>query len=78
MHHKQEPNINPYNPKQEDFEHYKSDLVHNPILNPVNYYSYNKYLEKEIKENNKKYNNNIYNYRGLSSFQQVGNQLINN
>jgi len=79
FHHKQEPNINPYNPKQEDFEHYKSDLVHNPILNPVNYYSYNKYLEKEIKENNKKYNNNnIYNYRGLSSFQQVGNQLINN
>ena len=56
LNHKQEPNVNPYNPKQEDFEHYKSDLAHNPILNPVNYYTYNKYLEKEIKENNKKYN----------------------
>ena len=78
LNHKQEPNVNPYNPKQEDFEHYKSDLAHNPILNPINYYSYNKYLEKEIKENNKKYNNNNYNYRGLSSFQQIGNQSINN
>ena len=78
LHHKKEPNVNPYNPKQEDFEHYKSDLAHNPILNPVNYYSYNKYLEKEIKENNKKYIINNYNYRGLSPFQQVGNQSINN
>ena len=78
LNHKQEPNVNPYNPKQEDFEHYKSDLAHNPILNPINYYSYNKYLEKEIKENNMKFNYNINNYRGLSSFQQVGNQLINN
>lgn len=87
-HHKQEPNINPYNPKREDFEHYKSDLAHNPILNPVNYYSYNKYLEKEIKENNNRYydnknNINIYdinrnNNRGLSPFQQAGNQLLIN
>ena len=72
--HKQEPNINPYNPKKEDFEHYKSDLIHNPILNPVNYYSYNKYLEKEIKEGNSRYGiNNIGNYnmnnkRKLSPF----------
>jgi len=81
FHHKQEPNVNPYNPKHEDFEHYKSDLAHNTILNPVNYYSYNKYLEKEIKENNQKCNNNYINnyiYKGLSSFQKVGNQLINN
>ena len=87
-HHKQEPNINPYNPKREDFEHYKSDLAHNPILNPVNYYSYNKYLEKEIKDiNNRYYDNNnnvnIYdnnrnNNRGLSPFQQAGNQLLIN
>jgi len=88
-HHKQEPNINPYNPKKEDFEHYKSDLAHNPILNPVNYYSYNKYLEKEIKESNNRYydnnNNNINIYdinrnnnRGLSPFQQAGNQLLIN
>ena len=82
FHHKQEPNVNPYNPKKEDFEHYKSDLAHNPILNPVNYYSYNKYLEKEIRQNNN--NNNIYNNiniyndnnRNLSPFQHAGNQLF--
>ena len=83
FHHKQEPNVNPYNPKKEDFEHYKSDLAHNPILNPINYYSYNKYLEKEIKQNNNKNNiyNNINNYnvnkRNLSPFQQAANQIFN-
>jgi hypothetical protein len=60
LHKKEEPNINPYNPKNEDFEHYKSDLAHNPILNPINYYSYNKYLEKEIKNNgNNRYDNSM-------------------
>ena len=39
---KKEVNINPYNPIDADFEHYKSDLAHNPILNPVNNYSFNK------------------------------------
>ena len=87
LHDKQEPNINPYNPKYEDFEHYKSNLVHNPILNPVNYYSYNKYLKKEIIENNNKryqndINNNINNYnlnnkRKFSPFHNAGNQIFN-
>ena len=66
---KQEVNINPYNPIDADFEHYKSDLAHNPILNPVNNYSFNKYLEKEIKGIKK---DNI-----SSTFQKAGNLLIN-
>ena len=66
---KQEVNINPYNPIDADFEHYKSDLAHNPILNPVNNYSFNKYLEKEIKGINK---NSV-----SSTFQRTGNLLIN-
>ena len=66
---KQEVNINPYNPIDADFEHYKSDLAHNPILNPVNNYSLNKYLEKEIKGINK---NSV-----SSTFQRTGNLLIN-
>jgi len=80
---KQEVNINPYNPLDADFEHYKSDLPHNPILNPVNNYSFNKYLEKEIKdikmyENNPDSNyNNINKKNTPSTFQQVGNYLIN-
>jgi len=83
LHDKQEPNINPYNPKKEDFEHYKSNLAHNPILNPVNFYSYNKYLEKEIKDNNKRYQNksmdnyNINNIRNYSPFQKAANQVFN-
>ena len=85
LHDKQEPNINPYNPKNEDFEHYKSDLVHNPILNPVNYYSYNKYLQKEINGNNKRYQNNnninnnynIINNRNYSPLHNAGNQIFN-
>ena len=62
----QEVNINPYNPINADFEHYKSDLVHNPILNPVNNYSFNKYLEKEIK-----------NIKKGNTLQQAGNSLFN-
>ena len=57
------------NPIDADFEHYKSDLAHNPILNPVNNYSFNKYLEKEIKGIHK---NSI-----SSTFKNVGNLLIN-
>ena len=63
---KQEVNINPYNPINADFEHYKSDLAHNPILNPVNNYSFNKYLEKEIK-----------NIKKGNTLQQAGNSLFN-
>ena len=63
---KKEVNVNPFNPIDADFQHYKSDLAHNPILNPVNNYSFNKYLEKEMK-NNKKTN----------TFQQAGNLLVN-
>ena len=62
---KQEVNINPYNPINADFEHYKSDLKHNPILNPVNNYSFNKYLEKEVKGINK-----------ANTFQKAGNLLF--
>ena len=80
---KQEVNINPYNPLDADFEHYKSDLPHNPILNPVNNYSFNKYLEKEIKDIKMHGNNPDSNYNNInkkntpSTFQQVGNYLIN-
>ena len=66
---RQEIDINPYNPIDADFEHYKSDLAHNPILNPINNYSFNKYLQKEIKGINK---NSI-----SSTFRQAGNLLIN-
>lgn len=76
LHDKKEPDINPYNPKKEDFEHYKSDLPHNPILNPINYYSYNKYLEKEIKENNNNYQNIINNKRNYTPFQKAANQIF--
>ena len=62
---KQEVNINPFNPINDDFEHYKSDLKHNPILNPVNNYSFNKYLEKEVKGINK-----------ANTFQKAGNLLF--
>ena len=85
---KKEPNINPYNPKHGDFEHYKSNLPHNPILNPVNYYSYNKYLEKEIREiknnnsednvyqNNNCINTNTNNKCNYSPFQKAGSQVL--
>ena len=70
---KREPDINPYNPINEKvFERGKSDLLHNPILNPINNYSYNKYLEKEVNLSNRY--NNKYNY---SALQQAGNQLLN-
>jgi hypothetical protein len=79
---KKEIIINPYNPINDNFEHYKSDLSHNPILNPVNYYSFNKLLEKEI-DGNKKYGNimtNNYNINkryNQSIFSHAGNYLIN-
>ena len=91
IHDKKELEVNPYNPKNEVyFEHSKSDLAHNPILNPVNYYSYNKYLEREIKGKSyiNNYNkitdsvdlNNILidydNTRYNSSLQQAGNKFI--
>ena len=52
---KKEPNVNPYNPKYNVFRSNKSDLVHNPIINPINHYGYNKYLRKDLnmKENEK-------------------------
>jgi hypothetical protein len=53
--HKKEPNVNPYNPKYNIFRANKSDLIHNPILNPINHYGYNKYLRKDLnnKDNDK-------------------------
>ena len=53
--HKKEPNVNPYNPKNNILLGNKSNLMHNPILNPVNHYGYNKYLRKELnnRENEK-------------------------
>ena len=77
---KKELNINPYNPINADFEHYKSDLAHNPILNPINNYSSNKYLEKELYPFKKYRNNNNFNTNKryiISTFQQTGNTLIN-
>lgn len=52
---KKEPNVNPYNPKYNSLWSNKSDLIHNPIVNPINHYGYNKYLKKEldIRENEK-------------------------
>ena len=81
-HKKKELNINPYNPINADFEHYKSDLAHNPILNPINNYSSNKYLEKELYPFKNFRNNNNYNFNTnkryiASTFQQIGNTLIN-
>ena len=81
---KKEPDINPYNPiNEQPFEKGKSDLMHNPILNPINNYSYNKYLEKEVnfgKRPMNSYNNNSYNNRNnynYSTLQNAGNQLLN-
>lgn len=65
-HQKKEPNINPYNPITINFEKSKSDLEHNPILNPVNNYGYNKYLQKEIDNNKSRFNSNIVNNRSMS------------
>ena len=79
-HKKKELNINPYNPINADFDYYKSDLAHNPILNPINNYSSNKYLEKELYPFNKFRNNNNFNTNKryiISTFQQTGNTLIN-
>ena len=60
---KKEPNVNPYNPKNNVFLGYKSDLIHNPILNPVNHYGYNKYLRKELdKRENEKLRKFLKNY----------------
>ena len=52
---KKEPNVNPYNPKNNILWPNQSDLEHNPIVNPINHYGYNKYLRKDlnIRENEK-------------------------
>ena len=74
---KREPDISPYNPiNNQAFENGKTDLLHNPILNPINNYSYNRYLEKEV-YNRYKQNNNGMNHN-YSSLQLAGNQLLNN
>lgn len=74
---KREPDINPFNPIiNQAFENGKTDLLHNPILNPINNYSYNKYLEKEV---NGRYKQNINGMNhNLSTLQLAGNQLLNN
>ena len=53
--HQKEPNVNPYNPKNNIICANKSNLEHNPILNPINHYGYNKYFEKDfnMRENEK-------------------------
>ena len=43
---KKEPNVNPYNPKNNIYWLNKTNLSHNPIVNPINHYGYNKYLRK--------------------------------
>ena len=74
---KREPDVNPYNPINDKvFENGKTDLLHNPILNPINNYAYNKYLEKEVNGRYKK-NSNGMNHN-FSTLQQAGNQLLNN
>lgn len=86
---KKEPDINPYNPiNEQPFENGKTDLLHNPILNPINNYSYNKYLEKEVNLGNryrKSFSNENYNINNnkklnynFSTLQNAGNQLLNN
>jgi hypothetical protein len=74
---KREPDINPYNPIiNQVFENGKTDLLHNPILNPTNNYSYNKYLEKEV---NNRYKQNINGMsHNFSTLQLAGSQLLNN
>ena len=83
---KREPDINPYNPiNEKPFEKGKSDLLHNPILNPINNYSYNKYLEKEVNLGKKFRNpnsNDINNFNkrnnyNFSPLKNAGNQLLN-
>jgi len=74
---KREPDVNPYNPINDKvFENGKTDLLHNPILNPINNYSYNKYLDKEVNGRYKQ-NSNSMNHN-FSTLQQAGNQLLNN
>lgn len=53
--HQKEPNVNPYNPKNNIILANKSNLEHNPILNPINHYGYNKYFKKDfdMRENEK-------------------------
>ena len=82
---KREPDINPYNPiNNQVFENGKTDLAHNPILNPINNYSYNKYLEKEVNLGNRYKNmNNIQNCsnfskRSFSTLLNAGSHLLNN
>ena len=74
---KREPDINPYNPIiNQVFENGKTDLLHNPILNPTNNYSYNKYLEKEV---NSRYKQNLNRMNhNFSTLQLAGSQLLNN
>ena len=65
-----EVDINPYNPIAENYQVKSSNLKHNPIINPVNYYGYNKYLDINSRMNtNVNYNNKL---------QNAGNQLIIN
>ena len=60
---KKEPNVNPYNPKNNALWSNKSNLIHNPILNPVNHYGYNKYLRKELNNReNEKFRKFLRNY----------------
>lgn len=70
IHQMKDPCVNPYHPIKNNFETSKSTLIHNPILNPVNNYTYNKYLQKEIERDKET--------SGGERFQRAGNILVNN
>lgn len=79
--HKKEPNVNPFNPKSNALWVNKSNLEHNPILNPINHYGYNKYLKKELdmRENEKlKKILKNYLYPNKSTNFNENNKIINN
>ena len=70
--HKKEPNINPYNPKYNYIGENKSNLAHNPIINPINHYGYNKYLRKDLGiRDNDKLKNLLNNYLNSPRLKKV-------
>ena len=76
---KKEPDINPYNPiDNKPFEIGKSNLLHNPILNPVNDYNYNKYLEISALKKNKFNIPSVQIKKNLSVNKSVNNINNNN
>jgi len=63
--------------KQKDFYLGKSNLTHNPIINPVSNTSFNKYLEKlKHKDLYSQSPNNNVNVRDSNTFQSTANNII--